>query len=319
MKKALVLFCAFIFILNISACKKTNNPSSQTSTSKISGSSKVASGEGTSSKPASSGAETSSQATSSNAASSSAGTSSKTSSTATSSKTSSTGATPTLTPTHSAGATPTLTPTGGVVATPTTAPVGMHVADIYTFGTYEQDNDPSNGKEAIQWRVCAIDGDKALLVSTKGLDSQKFSIIGSDPVIWENSGLRTWLNGTFYNEAFNASEKTRIVASTQQNLKYPGNAGTDNASTTNKIFIFSYDEAQTYYDYSGDRTLTATAYAQIRGATLFTGHCYWWLRTQGGNVNTAIYVGNTGNYDTIGDQADASVYAIVPSVWIYTE
>jgi hypothetical protein len=316
MKKALVLICAFLFILNISACKKTNNPSSQISSSKISGSSKVASGETTSSKPASSGTGTSSQAASSNAASTSTGTSSKSSSgTVTPTPTQAAG----TTPTHGAGATPTLTPTTGASATPTTAPVGMHVADIYTFGSYEQDNNSSNGKEGIQWRICEIDGDKALLVSTKGLDMQKFSIIGSDPVIWENSGLRTWLNGTFYNAAFSAAEKTRIVASTQQNLKNPDYAGTNNPDTTNKIFIFSYDEAQLYYDYYGDRDLPATAYAQTQGATVFSGKCFWWVRTQGGNVNTAIYVDETGHFDTVGAQVDNSGYAIVPSVWIYTE
>jgi len=45
------------------------------------------------------------------------------------------------------------------------------VGDIVYFGTYEQDNDTTNGKEDIKWLVLAKENNRVLVISDKALDS----------------------------------------------------------------------------------------------------------------------------------------------------
>ena len=47
------------------------------------------------------------------------------------------------------------------------------VGDTITFGTYEQDNNTSNGKEAIEWTVLDKNGMSVLLISKQALDCQR--------------------------------------------------------------------------------------------------------------------------------------------------
>lgn len=60
------------------------------------------------------------------------------------------------------------------------------VGDYITFGTYEQDNDEENGKEAIEWLVLATDGNRKLLTSKYGLDCKPYNEKNED-VTWENA------------------------------------------------------------------------------------------------------------------------------------
>ncbi len=77
----------------------------------------------------------------------------------------------------------------------------IKIGDSYTFGTYEQDNNTSNGKEAIEWTVLDKDGMSLLLVSKQALAWQQYNTSYTD-VTWENCTLRKWLNGTFPKQCF---------------------------------------------------------------------------------------------------------------------
>jgi hypothetical protein len=80
------------------------------------------------------------------------------------------------------------------------------VGDEIAFGHFEQDNDTENGAEQIVWIVVGKEGDKALLLSKFCLDTQPFhSKNGS--VTWEDSLMRSWLNGEFCDAAFAAAEQ----------------------------------------------------------------------------------------------------------------
>ena len=46
-----------------------------------------------------------------------------------------------------------------------------NVGDIIVVGTYEQDNNTSNGKELIEWLVLAKENNRVLVISDKALDS----------------------------------------------------------------------------------------------------------------------------------------------------
>ena len=51
------------------------------------------------------------------------------------------------------------------------------IGDMITFGSYEQDNDLTNGKEPITWRVLDYNSQKriALVLSEKALDTRAFN------------------------------------------------------------------------------------------------------------------------------------------------
>ncbi len=110
----------------------------------------------------------------------------------------------------------------------------VKVGDIITFGHYEQDNDLSNGKEPISWRVLAKDDSgNYLIASEKVLDCQLFTITidkhgnlipyndvdkhgnlipyGAE-YYWKNSTIRSWLNG------YDASENMAKISYTEDNF-----------------------------------------------------------------------------------------------------
>lgn len=119
------------------------------------------------------------------------------------------------------------------------------------FGMYTPRN--KNNTDPIAWTVLKVDGNKALLVSTKVIDAQpynteEYAADGSD-VTWENCSLRTWLNNDFMNEAFSDAEKSVIKTVT---LKNPKNTffGTDGGNDTeDKVFILSAEEISEYYGF----------------------------------------------------------------------
>ena len=50
----------------------------------------------------------------------------------------------------------------------------IHVGGTVKYGSYEQDNNTSNGAETIEWTVLDIQGDKALVISKNVLDFQRY-------------------------------------------------------------------------------------------------------------------------------------------------
>ena len=79
-----------------------------------------------------------------------------------------------------------------------------------TFGNYPKS---SNTPEPIEWYVLAEDtvNNKSLIISKRILDCQPYYGTSYSPTTWENCTLRAWLNSTFYNSAFDSSEKSRIL------------------------------------------------------------------------------------------------------------
>ena len=55
-------------------------------------------------------------------------------------------------------------------AAPAEDPADGDAEDIIVFGSYEQDNDISDGTESISWRILKKENDKALIISCDALD-----------------------------------------------------------------------------------------------------------------------------------------------------
>ena len=80
--------------------------------------------------------------------------------------------------------------------------------DLVTFGSYPLGY--SESLSPIEWLVLGVQDDCALLVSRYVLDCQPLNRTMEVSLNWMNSGLRSWLTGTFYDAAFDAEEKAAI-------------------------------------------------------------------------------------------------------------
>lgn len=172
---------------------------------------------------------------------------------------------------------------------------------IVTYGRYEQDGDLSNGPEPIVWIVVKADGSKRVLLSLYGLNSIAYNE-EEGSITWEDASLRGWLNGTFYEAAFDENEKKSIVtydAVADKNYKFAVNAGND---TRDNVFLPSIPEINQYFYRDTLRVCYPTQYALNNGASydLDTGACWWWLRTSGRGSIYASYVNNEGNVRAYG-------------------
>ena len=84
---------------------------------------------------------------------------------------------------------------------------GADVGDTVTFGTYEQNNNYSDGNESIEWIVIDKQEDKIMVVSKCIIAMQPFNTTNEGHISWEKCTLRKWLNNDFLNEAFSDAEK----------------------------------------------------------------------------------------------------------------
>ena len=123
------------------------------------------------------------------------------------------------------------------------------------------------------------------MVSRYALDCVQFhnSFTG---VTWESSDLRSWLNSQFYSECFSNDEKAAILDTEVDNSSAQNDANilsADESSTTDKVFLLSYKEADTLFPYSYKRICVPSAYAASTTLKLDSksGSCMWWLRTPG--------------------------------------
>lgn len=150
----------------------------------------------------------------------------------------------------------------------------------FEFGTYEQDNDTSNGKEDITWIVAKNEGDKLLLVASNVLDCQVFDYSTQSYTPWKQTRLRNWLNNTFYNNAFNSEEKTKILLSEIETI----DSGSMSSISNDYVFILSDDEFDEYNSISGIYHPTVTDYAKAqddRDDDISNGWASWYTRDQG--------------------------------------
>lgn len=192
--------------------------------------------------------------------------------------------------------------------------------ETYTFGSYEQDGDSSNGKEPIEWLVLDRDGDRALLLSKYALDYQSFMPFYepvTEPYTWESCSLRRWLNGTFLNAAFSADERQRLLTTTV--ITSPGSLHRSDGpiTTEDRVFLLSNTEVYAYFASEAATAAEYTAYALSEnpwpGNAATPGPADWSLRTTDGYDHPdGVYAdGRVGE----GARAYEGEY-VRPAIWI---
>ncbi len=196
---------------------------------------------------------------------------------------------------------------------------------VIKFGTYEQDNDESNGKEDIEWQVLDIKDGKMLVISKYALNCQPYNTVSAD-VTWQTCTLRNWLNNDFLNGAFSEEEQSMIDDSTvyaQANTEYDTDPGND---TTDKVFLLSINKANEYFSSNEERMCVPTAYAISNGAYTSENYnkggeatCFWWICSydlfeDGG----AASVDDDGAINGIGCGVGVFAHfrAVRPAMWI---
>lgn len=195
----------------------------------------------------------------------------------------------------------------------------IEVGDIVTFGAYEQNNVPDDGKEPIEWRVLQIEENTALVISRYALDAQPYNETPAR-ASWVNCTLRAWLNDAFLNAAFTEEEKQAIVAKETVNWK--------EANTQDPVFLLDNDQAKQLFASNQDRQTTPTAYAVAQGAyqskKYGPGNAQWWLRTISWESKyRAAYVAGSGGVMTCGGNSDGRVenrkWAVRPAMYLHLD
>ena len=191
------------------------------------------------------------------------------------------------------------------------------VGSIVTFGSYEQDNNTSNGKEPIEWIVLDVQDGKSLVVSKYALDCQLYNTEISK-VTWETCSLRTWLNGTFLKEAFSAEEQDKIPTVTVPADKNPSYSTDPGKDTQDRVFLLSIPEVNQYFASDTERQCKPTAYAIAQGSGVNTslGTCWWWLRSPGSDSVSAAGVTYAGSVTHYGGAVHRVNCGICPAMWI---
>ncbi len=184
------------------------------------------------------------------------------------------------------------------------------IGDNVYFGEYKEDAILGKGKEQIEWLVLDKKENKVLLLSKYCLDEQPFCDTESESAVWKDSYIRTWLNETFLEEAFDegerkaiSTEKVRSYYVTYSDLKE------DQKKVKDKVFLFDEEEVDKYLTETSDRQ------AEISGGDYYKYmKCEWMLRSTGDNGKAFQYINFWGDLQVSKDLTSLS--GIRPALWL---
>ena len=190
--------------------------------------------------------------------------------------------------------------------------------DTFTFGSYEQDANESNGSEPIEWIVLTNWEGLGVIeaMSYYGLDTKQYHSERS-AITWEESDIRAWLNTEFYDSAFSEKEKYMIQ---EKEILTPANEyyKTDNGNNTlDKVTLISSAELNAIYVNNGDGFMLKcypTAYALKNGAFVDPKYneCDWWGR--GAGIHEGI--ASSAKSSTIGIPVTTKGFTVRPIIYI---
>lgn len=153
---------------------------------------------------------------------------------------------------------------------------------VITLGTWD-------GKP-IEWLVLKEEGLATLVISKDTIGGYQFDGNSSNSS-WAHSWLRTFLNNDFYEKAFTAEEKKKIV-----NTKL-----TDVGNAKDNVFILSENEVETLLSKENDDYTGRHAYD--------CGYCCWTRTPDGSSVRR-------GYFDCWCSYSPNNYFKIRPAMWI---
>jgi len=178
---------------------------------------------------------------------------------------------------------------------PNPTPEPMEIGDVFLFGNYN-------------WRVLEIQGDTALIISEYVLEIRAYHAEDADEITWEHSNIRAYLNGEFYN-SFSSADQSIIIETVVINDNNPYINTSGGNDTTDKIFLLSIDEVQTYFANNPARiALNVNDEASL-----------WLLRSPGFRSIDAAHVDSYGSVDVNGYSVEYAAGGVRPAMWISLE
>ena len=141
-----------------------------------------------------------------------------------------------------------------------------------------------------------------------------------EEVTWENSDLRAWMNGDFFDAAFTPAQQGIIPSVLNDNADQSITGAAGGAPTQDRVFALSEQESVIYLSTSAARSDIGAAPASQAAAsgTLSVseeGTADWWLRSPGTYPFAAQYVDAAGTPLTSGANVDV-LYGVRPALWI---
>jgi len=185
------------------------------------------------------------------------------------------------------------------------------IGSIMPFGRYD-------------WRVLDVQNGRALLLTDKVIEKRTYHHVLKD-VTWEKCGLRSYLNGEFYNSF--GQEKSRIAETRLTNKNNPWHPNIPGGNDTNDwIFLLSLDEVCGGIPYFGDSSSGLKNQSNSiwdennskRIANDDSGEaCRWYLRSPGTRIQgcNVAYVGDAGNVYVNGTYARLAC-GVRPALWV---
>ncbi len=194
--------------------------------------------------------------------------------------------------------------------------------DFVRLGRFEQDGFEASGLEAIEWLVLDKIDSQLLLLSSELLTSLPYNSEAFKEVTWEESGLRSFLNKDFYEEAFNPQEKEIIISVLNENADQSEVGTPGGNDTLDKVFLLSETEYNIYIndDLSIEDIGKARAsnYAALLGVKVEeNSFSPWWLRSPGVYPYSAQFVTADGLLYLSGAYVDIEKgYGVRPALWV---
>jgi hypothetical protein len=236
---------------------------------------------------------------------------------------------------------------------------GVYFTQYRSYWTSESDSDgeeqSTNGYltntvywfeyNPIKWDILTTSDDNmALVISDLILDAQDYNYTNderssatdyqkntSTGTVYANnymySHIRSWINTSFYETAFSASEKQRIETTTVDNSASstwddPNEYACDD--TKDKMFLLSYKEAKDYCSSDNKRKAQGTDYAKSQGLWVSTksgnngNSCYWFRSPEDDDSYHATIVAFDGGiYSNYG--VDDTDFGVRAACWIKLE
>lgn len=193
----------------------------------------------------------------------------------------------------------------------------FNAGDIVTFGTQEE--------EPIRWIVLETKGDDMFLLSEKGLECRQYHSV-LEPVTWETSDIRRYLNGEFLERHFSDEERREIKQSKLQNPYNPKWGTWGGRDTLDKVFLLSLDEERRYFPDEASRLCIASEYARKQAEKLSLrvvaedGSTNYWLRSPGMNDTYAsLILGYNGIELYWGLPVDKQLAMIRPALVVHLD
>ena len=177
--------------------------------------------------------------------------------------------------------------------------------------------------EALSWTVICQHVGKALMICDKVVDKRVYNE-KRGIANWKDSDVRSWLNGEFYDKAFNDGEKELVLMSALK-TRYTEDYKFYYTETEDHVFLLSVSEFSKYLMGKGASAFGVPIEAlakkkpymsEVKGVEGVEKGMTWWLRDGSDESGYACDVaGYDAKYSTYGNEADNSS-GVRPAMWI---